>query len=227
MFEGIPLFENVISEVCLEYEEFATVGQCLFMKVIKFVSLFSLGLHHQSMIWFNFMKYICFLGDCLANVQQSMIEVILICTKDCSASQRKEAAKNYQLECEIVLMNSLASTSWYEECCMTPYGLYALTLICMKDCSAGPVPCQETETCMRRTAKNHQLEYVILFGKVDCIPELESIDMKCNGLKHDLKVKCYGLKHDLKVNHVSEEMLFLQWAVSNVCTHIEGLSSSQ
>jgi len=203
------------------------------MKVIKFVSLFSLGLHHQSMDWFNIMKYVCFLGDYLTNVRQSVIEVMLICTKDCSASQRKEAAKIYQLECEILLMNSLASTSCYEECCMTPYGLYELTLICMKDCSASPVPCQEveefqeTETCMRRTAKNHQLEYVILFGKVDCIPELESIDMKCNGLKHDLKVKCYGLKHDLKVNHVSEEMLFLQWAVSNVCTHIEGLSSSQ
>ena len=79
--------------------------------------------------------------------------------KDCSASLQKEAAKNYKLECEILLLNSLASTSCYEECPMIPYGLYEFALICMKDCSTVPVPrqeveeCQETETCICATAK--------------------------------------------------------------------------
>ena len=79
-------------------------------------------------------------------------------------------AKNYQLEYEILLLDSLVATSCYEECSMIPCTLIEFALIFMKDFSAGRVPrqeikeCQKTETCMCATAKNYQLEYEILFG---------------------------------------------------------------
>ena len=123
--------------------------QYLFMQVLKFVSLFILGSHHQLMIWLNHWANICYLGNSFVNDLQYMIEVVLICMKDCSArpvprreveeSQETETwmcflrrAKNYQLKCEMFLKKCFFFNG---QCQMFAHTLRDYLLRSEKECS--------------------------------------------------------------------------------------------